>query len=134
MKKVLFITESIWYEKVILDVLKEGGISVDAYESPDWALQNVDKLNEYDYIVVNMFLAVGYILDINRCCQGTKTGIVLLSEIKDKIKKPKLILKILSSFEIDNEEYEWCKKNNIKVFNECWADYDSLYKLIKNNG
>lgn len=90
------------------------------------------KKIHYKYIVITMFLAVGEILDIGRCDQGMKTGIVVLYDIIDKLKSTKAILRVLSSFEIDKDEFEFCKTHDIVVVNEMFSHYDTILKIIEN--
>ena len=130
--KVLWITDSAWYDNTLLDVMREGGLTVDVYQNPDFALENAEtgKLEEYDYIITTMFLAGGYILNISECAKGLETGYVLLSKIKDKVKKPKLVLRIASRFEINGVISKWCDENNIQIINDDNTKYDTYYKLI----
>jgi hypothetical protein len=130
MKKILWLTDSRMYDHVQLDVLTENGISVDVMDNPDFALSKTEELEKYDYIICTMFLAVGHILDIGRCVDGTKTGIVLFSEIFDKVRNPKLILRVTSYFEISGDEIDWCKSNNITILNDSESHYDTILKLV----
>jgi len=135
MKKVLFLTDHPYYDRVHIDILKKlsnGDINVEVYDNPDFVLTNTDKLDEYDFIITTMFLPVGQILELDECHQGVKTGVVLLSKIKDKINKTKCILMIESVSEIDEREYKWCKENGVIVVNNMVAKFDTLYNIIES--
>lgn len=130
--KVLWLTDSKWYDKVLLDVMIDEGYELTVRENAEFLINGSINLDDYKTIIVTMFLAPGNAIELWRCKDGTKTGIVLLSEIKDKLKDKKVILRIANSLEIDNDEYEWCKENGVIVLNEVFTHYDTILNTVKN--
>ena len=132
MSKILWVTEDKWMDQVLIDVMQDAGYKLTIKTTPDDILNGKENLDEYSHIVVTMFLAVGEILSISRCVKGTKTGIVLLAEIIDKLKSTKAILRVLSSFEISSDEFEWCKSHNVIVVNEMVSRYNTILNIVQN--
>ena len=130
--KVLWLTDSKWYDKVLLDVMIDEGYELTVRENAEFLINGSINLDDYKTIIVTMFLAPGNAIELWRCKDGTKTGIVLLSEIKDKLKDKKVILRIANSLEIDNDEYEWGKENGVIVLNEVFTHYDTILNTVKN--
>lgn len=131
MNKILWVTEDKWRDSVLIDVMRDAGYELTIKTTPDDILSGKENIDEYSNIVVTMFLGVGEILDIGRCVEGTKTGIVLLSEIIDKMKSTKAILRVLSSFEISSDEVEWCKNHNVIIVNEMVSHYDTILNVVQ---
>ena len=129
--KILWLTESKYYDRVLLDVMIDNGYDLTVRENAEFLINGSINLDDYKYIIVTMFLAPGNAIELWRCKDGTKTGIVLLSEIKDKLKDKKVILRVASSIEIDNDEYEWCKENGVTVVNENFSSYDTILKMVQ---
>jgi hypothetical protein len=129
-KKVLWLTNHKYYEGCSLDILKERGIEVVTDDNPDYVLSHIEELEKFSHIVCTMFLAVGDKFDLKRCEAGTKTGFILFHDIVDKIKKTKLILRVASSIEIYQDEYDFCKEKGITVVNDGDSKYDTIYQLI----
>lgn len=129
--KVLWLTESKYYDRVLLDVMIDNGYDLTVRENAEFLINGSINLDDYKYIIVTMFLAPGNAIELWRCNDGTKTGIVLLSEIKDKLKDKKVILRVASSIEIDNDEYEWCNENGVTVVNEMFSSYDTILKMVQ---
>ena len=129
--KVLWLTESKYYDRVLLDVMIDNGYDLTVRENAEFLINGSINLDDYKYIIVTMFLAPGNAIELWRCKDGTKTGIVLLSEIKDKLKDKKVILRVASSIEIDNDEYEWCNENGVTVVNEMFSRYDTILKMVQ---
>lgn len=129
--KVLWLTESKYYDSVLLDVMIDNGYDLTVRENAEFLINGSINLDDYKYIIVTMFLAPGNAIELWRCKDGTKTGIVLLSEIKDKLKDKKVILRVASSIEIDDDEYEWCNENGVTVVNEMFSSYDTILKMVQ---
>jgi hypothetical protein len=135
-KKVLWLTDACYYDDVLIEVLENNGDVITKDSTPDRILSGNEDINKYDAIVTTMYLGVGEYLDINQCNRGTKTGIIFLQDILPTISEKenkKIILRVLSMFEIDTKEYEWCKANNVIVVNEFDSHYDTIAKIIHNN-
>lgn len=129
-KKVLWLTDHRYYDGCSLDILHERGIEVVTDDNPDYVLSHIEELEQFSHIVCTMFLAVGHIFDGKRCKSGMKTGFILFHDIVDKIKETKLILRVASSIEIYQDEYDFCKEKGITVVNDSNSTYDTIYQLI----
>jgi len=123
-RKILWVTEDKWMDRALIDVMLDAGYELTIKTTPDDILSGKENIDEYSHIIVT--------LNIVRCVEGTKTGIVLLSEIIDKMKSTKAILRVLSSFEISSDELEWCKNHNVIVVNEIFSQYNTILNIVKN--
>ena len=129
-KKILWLSDHKYYDGCSLDILHERGIEVVTDDNPDYILSHIEELEQFSHIVCRMFLAVGHKLDMKRCEYGMKTGFILFHDIVDKIKETKLILRVASSIEIYQDEYDFCKEKGITVVNDSNSTYDTIYQLI----
>ena len=129
-KKVLWLTNHRYYDGCTLNILKERGIEVVTDDNSDYVLSHIEELEQFSHIVCTMFLAVGNKFDLKRCEDGTKTEFILFHDIVDKIKETKLILRVSSSIEIYQDEYDFCKEKGITVVNDSNSTYDTIYQLI----
>lgn len=128
MAHILLIDDDPYLTDDLAFFIEEKGHECTVYKSADQVMEDLDDLDKFDLIILDIMMMKGKILPDDE--SNLETGELLFEEIRNKYKKKRII--VISAMDFDEMTVKFSSKPHVQILKKVSPDenIDELLEMI----